>query len=175
MPSGPGWFWARVSAMNRWPTGTSSPLPAIPSGPRVTSGSSSLRGTNTVAPLLTVWSTPWSKNWPKKVNSELYGGERPPSVVTLGMKRVWWDGTHPSGTAATAGVPRVPGGPSGAFGVAGTAATGSVVHGVTSPREFWERTGNFAAAIAAGLVEVWSTIRLLTVRGWESTTSPRVE
>ncbi len=34
------------------------------------------------------------------------------------------------------------------------------------------RTGNAAAATAAGFVEVWSSIRLLTVRGWESKTKP---
>ena len=39
--SGPGWFWARVSTMKAWLAGTSSPVPALPSGPRVRSGSSS--------------------------------------------------------------------------------------------------------------------------------------
>src|SRR3954467_11914691 len=124
--------------MNRWPGGTSSPVFGLPSGPRVTSGSSAVRGTKTVPPLLTVWSTPWSKNWPKKVNSELYGGDRPTSVVTFGMKSVLWDGTQPAGMPVAGSVGSV----------------GSVVQGSTSPREFWERTGNFAAAIAAGLVEV---------------------
>src|SRR6476661_7383500 len=75
MPSGPGWFCARVRTMNAWLGGTSSPVFGLPSGPTVRSGSSAFRGTNTVPPLLTVWSTPWSKNWPKKVNSELYGGD----------------------------------------------------------------------------------------------------
>ena len=102
-PSGPGWFWARVSTMNAWLAGTSSPVPGLPSGPTVRSGSSALSGTKTVPPLLTVWSTPWSKNWPKKVNIELYGGERPTSVVTLGMNSVWCDGTQPTGTASTGG------------------------------------------------------------------------
>ena len=68
-PSGPGWFWARVSTMNRWSTGTkfgspdfgSSALPGMRSFPAI-SGSSSFRGTKTVPPLFTVWSTPWSKN-----------------------------------------------------------------------------------------------------------------
>ena len=36
----------------------------------------------------------------------------------------------------------------------------------------WVRTGMPAAAFAAGLVEVWSTIRLLTTRGSESNTFP---
>src|SRR3954464_11965491 len=90
MPSGPGWFFARVSAMNAGSVAgsTSSPVPGMPSGPRRISGSSSLRGTKTKAPLLTVWSTPWSKNWPKNVKSELNGGDRPTSVGTFGMKRV---------------------------------------------------------------------------------------
>ena len=35
-----------------------------------------------------------------------------------------------------------------------------------------ERTGNDAAATAAGLSDVWSTIRLLIVRGCESKTKP---
>ena len=95
-------------------------------------------------PLLTVWSTPWSKNWPKNVNSELYGGDRPTSVVTFGMNSVLCDGTQPAGTPATLGV----------------RGSGSVVHGNT-PGLPWVRTGNSAAATAAGLVEVWSTIRLL--------------
>src|SRR3954447_8566435 len=151
LPSGPGWFCARVSTMNRWPGGTSSPLPAIPSGPRVTSGSSSLRGTKTVPPLLTVWSTPWSKNWPKNVNSELYGGERPTSVVTFGMNSVLCSGTQ-SGGGSAVGAPQT-----------------------NTPVLFCVRTGNPAAATAAGLVEVWSTMRLLIVRGCESTTSPLVE
>src|SRR4051812_4015002 len=124
--------------MNRWPAGTSSPVFGLPSGPRVTSGSSAFRGTKTVPPLLTVWSTPWSKNWPKKVNSELYGGERPTSVVTFGMKSVWCDGTQSTGTPATGGT---------------AVGSGSVVHGCT-PGLFWVRTGNPAAAMAAGLVEV---------------------
>ena len=110
----------------------------------------------TLAPLFTVWSTPWSKNWPKNVNIELYGGESPTSVVTFGMNRVLCEGTQPAGTPTTGGS---------AFG------SGSVVHG-TTPVAFWVRTGNWAAAIAAGLVEVWSTIRLLITRGWESTTLP---
>src|SRR3982751_2946155 len=82
---------------------------------------------------------------------ELYGGERPTSVVTLGMNSVSPVGTQPSGT------PPVPSG------------AGSVVQG-NFPGLRWVRTGKPAAAIAAGLVEVWSTIRLLTVRGSESKT-----
>src|ERR671927_989872 len=103
--------------MNAWLLGTSSPVLALPSGPSVRSGSSARRGTNTVPPLLNVWSTPWSKNWPKNVKSELYGGERPTSVVTFGMKSVLCDGVQPSGTPGVVTV----------F-VAGS-MTGSVVHG----------------------------------------------
>ena len=70
------------------PPGTSSPLPGMPSAPTVTNGSSALNGTNTVPLPLTVWSTPWSKNCPKNVNKLLNGGDRPTSVVTLGMNSV---------------------------------------------------------------------------------------
>src|SRR3954454_14974605 len=136
-PSGPGWFCARVSTMKRSEGGTSSPVLGLPSGPRVTSGSSALSGTTTVPPLLTVWSTPWSKNCPKKVNTELYGGERPTSVVTFGMKRVWCDGTQPAGTPTTGGV---------------AVGSGSVVHG-NSPGLPWVLTGKPAARTAAGLVD----------------------
>src|SRR5436305_2654858 len=136
--------------MKRCDGGTSSPVFGLPSGPSVISGSSGFNGTKTVAPLLTVWSTPWSKNCPKNVNSELYGGERPTSVVTFGMKSVWCEGTQPAGT------PSIP-----------LIGSGSVVHG-KRPGLCCDRTGNPAAAIAAGFVDVWSTIRLLIVRGWES-------
>src|SRR3954449_11044377 len=157
MPSGPGWFCARVSTMNCWwGSVTSSPVPALPSGPRVTSGSSLCSGTKTALPLLTVWSTPWSKNCPKNVNSELYGGDRPTSVVTFGMNSVLCDGTQFAGAACTGGT---------------ASGSGSVVHG-NRPGLPWVRTGNSAAATAAGLVDVWSTIRLLIVRGCESTTLP---
>ena len=107
-------------------------------------------------PPLTVWSMPWSKNWPNSVNIELYGGERPTSVVTLGMNSVSWDGVQSAGTAATGG---------------SASGSGSVVHG-TTPGLPWVLTGNPAAAMAAGLVEVWSTIRLLTTRGSVSKTLP---
>src|SRR3954452_22672239 len=153
LPSGPGWFCARVSTMNCWcGSVTSSLVFGLPSGPSVISGSSGLSGTKTALPLLTVWSTPWSKNCPKKVNIELYGGERPTSVVTFGMNSVLCDGTQPTGSP-----------PSPVLG------SGSVLHG-DSPGLPWDLTGNSAAAMAAGLVDVWSTIRLLIVRGWESTT-----
>ena len=141
--------------MNARLGGTSSPVLGLPSGPRVTSGSSALSGTKTVPPPLTVWSTPWSKNWPKKVNSELYGGERPTSVVTFGMNNVLCEGTQPAGMPTTSGGP----------------GSGSVVHGCR-PGLPWVRTGNSAAATAAGFVEVWSLIRLLITRGWESKTLP---
>src|SRR5262245_50877042 len=100
-------------------------LPGRPSGPTVYSGSSACNGTNTVPPLLTVWSTPWSKNWPKNVKIELYGGERPTSVVTLGMNRVLPVGTQPSGTPTTGG---------------SAVGSGSVVHG-NRPGLPWVRTG----------------------------------
>src|SRR3954453_7887098 len=156
--SGPGWFLPRVSNMNAWLAGTSSPVFALPSGPSVLSGSSALSGTKTVQPPLTVWSTPWSKNWPNSVNSELYGGERPTSVVTLGMNSVSWEGVQFSGTAATGG---------------DASGSGWVGHG-WDPGLPWVRTGNPAAAIAAGLVEVWSTTRLLITRGSVSKTFPEV-
>ena len=129
----------------------------MPSGPWVTSGSSALTGTKTVPlPPLVILSRPWSKNWPKIVNSELKGGDSPTSVVTLGMSRVWRSGTHPAGS------PSVPPG-----------VVGGVVQ-TTTPSLPWDRIGNPAAATAAGFVEVWSTIRLLIVRGSESTTDPVV-
>src|SRR4029077_14513943 len=109
----------------------------------------------TVPPLLTVWSTPWSKNWPKNVNHELNGGERPTSVVTFGMNSVLCAAVQPAGKPG--GLPPGP---------------GSVVHGVAEGGSPCVRTGNCAAATAAGFVDVWSTIRLLIVRGWESKTKP---
>ena len=115
MPSGPGWFWRAGEHHERLVRrGPRRRCPAMPSGPTVISGSSALSGTKTVPPLLTVWSTPWSKNWPKNVNSELYGGERPTSVVTFGMNSVLCDGTQPAGTPSTGGV---------------AVGSGSVVHG----------------------------------------------
>src|SRR4029077_12685815 len=50
--------------------------------------------------------------------------------------------------------------------------SGSVLHGTYRGAPGWARTGNPAAATAAGLVEVWSSIRLLITRGWESKTDP---
>src|SRR4051794_7620973 len=141
--------------MNAWLSGTSSPVLALPSGPRVRSGSSARSGTKTVPPLLNVWSTPWSKNWPKNVNHELNGGERPTSVVTFGMNSVLCAGVQLAGT---------PGGM--LFG------PGSVVHGVADAGFPWVRKGNAAAATAAGFVDVWSEIRLLITRGCESKTKP---
>src|SRR3954462_12561538 len=140
LPSGPGWFCARVSTMNCWcGSVTSSLVPGLPSGPSVISGSSGLSGTKTALPLLTVWSTPWSKNCPKKVNSELYGGERPTSVVTLGMNRVLGDGVQPAGTPSPGGT---------------ASPIGSVVQGTAVGVGSWVRTGCPEAATAAGLAEV---------------------
>ena len=105
-PSGPVTIVPRVRTMNRWLGGRSSPLPRMWSGPAI-SGSSALSGTNTVPlPPLVILSRPWSKNWPKIVNSELNGGERPTSVVTFGMSRVSCAGTQPTGAVATAGADR---------------------------------------------------------------------
>src|SRR3954447_7988959 len=55
----------------------------------------------------------------------------------------------------------------------GTQSTGTPgeVHGST-PTLPCVRTGKRAAAIAAGFVDVWSTIRLLITRGCESYTKP---
>src|SRR3954452_22259996 len=131
-------------------TGVEGSSTRIWSGPAMR-GSSARSGTKTAPPLLTVWSTPWSKNWPKNVNSELYGGERPTSVVTFGMNSVWCEGVQPGGSAITGG---------------SAVGFGSVVHGLT-PSFPWERTGTPAAATAAGLVEVWSTIRFEITRGCE--------
>src|ERR687885_89528 len=157
-PSGPGLSLARVSTMNAWLAGTSSPVFGLPSGPSVRRGSSARSGTNTVPPALNVWSTPWSKNCPKNVNSELYGGERPTSVVTFGMKSVLCDGVQPAGS---------PG-----IGSGTAVGSGSVVHGTELAVGSWLRTGLPAAATAAGFVDVWSTMRLLATRGVESKTSP---
>ena len=78
----------RVSTMNRSPR----QLVAVAGDvvrAAATSGSSSFSGTKTVPlPPLVILSRPWSKNWPKIVNSELNGGDRPTSVVTFGMNSV---------------------------------------------------------------------------------------
>src|SRR4051795_7906715 len=103
-PSGPAATWARVRTMNAWLAGTWSGVLGSPSGPSVRSGSSAFSGTTTLAPLLTVWSTPWSKNWPKKVNIELNGGDRPTSVVTFGMNSVLCAGVQPAGTPGVVAV-----------------------------------------------------------------------
>src|SRR3954447_25088962 len=117
----------------------------------------------TIEPLLTVWSTPWSKNCPKKVKIELYGGDRPTSVVTFGMKSVLCCGVQPAGTPGVVG---------------GVVRSGSVVQGkVSGPAGVppCVRTGKQAAWTADGFVEVWSTIRLETVRGFASMTEPFFE
>ena len=73
------------------------------------------------------------------------------------MSNVWCDGVQPAGTPATRGT---------------ASSWGSVVHGTAVAVPIWARTGCAAAARAAGLVEVWSTIRLLAMRGCASTTEP---
>src|SRR3979409_1929511 len=72
------------------------------------------------------------------------------------MKSVWCEGTQPTGTPTTGGI---------------AVGSGSVVHGCT-PGARCVRTGNSAAAIAAGLVDVWSTIRFEISRGCVSKTKP---
>src|SRR4051812_15115696 len=149
--SGPGWFCALVSGMKRWLGGTksrspgwgSSAVPAMPSDPMM-SGSSAFSGTITVAPLFTVWSTPWSKNWPKKVKIELYGGDSPTSVVTFGMNRVWPDGTQPAGAPSTGGL----------AGGAGAVGPG------WAPGVAWVRPGEPAAPVAGRVVEGVATVRV---------------
>jgi hypothetical protein len=85
--------------MKRWDGGRSSALPAMRSFPAM-SGSSAFSGTKTVPPAFAVESRPWSKNCPKSVNHELYGGESPTSVVTFGMNSVLPVGVHPVGFPA---------------------------------------------------------------------------
>src|SRR3954467_9877934 len=109
------WLGGRLSALSSF--AVAGLVAGIGSGPAM-GGSAAFSGTNTAAPLLTVWSTPWSKNWPKNVNSELYGGERPTSVVTFGMKSVLWEGTQSAGTPTTGG---------------SAVGSGSVVQGTTPP------------------------------------------
>ena len=156
-PSGPGWFWARVSTMNRSAERVTvvAALPAMRSGPAI-SGSSALSGTKTVPPLLTVWSTPWSKNWPKSVNMRVVRRREPDVGGDVGDEQ----GLVRGHAARRNAVDR-----------RRRQRVGSVVQGNT-PGLPCVRTGNPAAATAAGLVEVWSTIRLLIVRGWESKTLP---
>src|SRR4051794_59771 len=72
------------------------------------------------------------------------------------MNSVLCDGTQFAGEPSTGGT---------------ASGSGSIAHGKT-PGLPWVRTGNPAAAIAAGLVEVWSTIRVLMTRGWVSKTKP---
>jgi len=76
--------------------------------------------------------------------------------VTFGMNSVSWDGVQSVGTAATGG---------------SASGSGSVVQG-TTPGLPCVRSGNPAAAMAAGLVDVWSTIKLLITRGSLSKTLP---
>src|SRR5690242_3074847 len=70
------------------------------------------------------------------------------------MNSVWCEGTQPAGEPTTGGM---------------AVGSGSMVHGC-NPGLPWVRIGNSAAATAAGLVDVWSTIRLLITRGWVSNT-----
>ena len=71
------------------------------------------------------------------------------------MKSVSWDGVQLAGTALTGG---------------STVSSGSWC--TAGRRGCRVLTGNPAAAMAAGLVDVWSTTRLLTTRGSVSKTLP---
>ena len=153
---GPGWFCARVSTMNRWFGGTSSPVfglavraegdQRVVGLQRHEDGAAALHGlVDTVV--------------------EELAEEGEQRVVRRRQADVGGDVRDEQRL------------------VRRHAAAGNAVDrrdgrrvGVGRAREHpglpWVRTGNAAAAIAAGLVEVWSTIRLLTVRGCESTTKP---
>ena len=75
-PSSPGWLVARVRLMKF--------VRAVGDGSY--SGSSGWSGTSTVPlPPLPTRSSPWSKNWPKIVNQELNGADRPSSGDTFEM------------------------------------------------------------------------------------------
>ncbi|MNM81929.1 hypothetical protein D3C81_939460 [compost metagenome] len=122
--------------------------------PGTNNGSSGCSGMNTVPePPLVTRSRPWSKNWPKKVIHWLKGAVRPASGLTFGSKKV--SNVEPS--------VRVP-----VTTCAPALRTSSTVPRMPS------RPGSKVAATAAGLLAVWSTIRLLMVRGCESITRPLV-
>src|SRR4051794_18853624 len=73
------------------------------------------------------------------------------------MKRVWCADVQPSGVAGSMS--------------SGGSEPGTVSHG-KMPSAPCVRTGKPAAATAAGLLDVWSTIKLLTTRGCVSKTRP---
>ena len=105
-------------------------------------------------PLLTVWSTPWSKNWPKNVNQRVVRRREADVGGHVGDEERLV--RRHAGRAPVVRVRR------------------RVRVRSCTARPAWPcvRTGKLAAATAAGFVEVWSTIRLLMVRGCESTTLP---
>ncbi len=113
-------------------------------------------GTKTVPPPLTVWSRPWSKNWPKNVKSELKGGEKPLSVLMLGIGNVWWVGCIRPAPPDRRVRQRV--------------GIGRARHVVRCSRLGAHREPR--RRHRSRVVAVWSTIRLLTTRGWESKTFP---
>ena len=74
MPSGPGCIVARAMTMKLFGL------------PGTNSGSSGCSGMITFPlPPLFTRSSPWSKNWPKKVNIRLNGADRPKLGVMFGM------------------------------------------------------------------------------------------
>ena len=155
-PSGPAWFWPRVSTMKRRCAGRRSSRVAedvVRTGDqrvigleRHEDGSAALDGlVHAVVEELA------------EEGEQRVVGRRQPDVG--GDVR---DEQRAVGRHAAAGAPATGGVASG---------SGSVVQG-TTPSLPWVRTGKPAAGTAAGLVDVWSTIRLLMVRGCESKTFP---
>ncbi|MCY1292204.1 hypothetical protein D9M69_471650 [compost metagenome] len=110
--------------------------------PATKRGSSGCSGMKMVPlPPLVTRSRPWSKNCPKKVIQALKGAVSPASGAVLGMKFTCWSSAVPNSPSRPGLVTRV---------------------APSVPA---------AAATAAGLLLVWSTIRLEIVRGSASTTS----
>ncbi|MCY1531625.1 hypothetical protein D9M68_668560 [compost metagenome] len=113
-------------------------------GAVLNSGSSGCSGMKIISVLLLLTrSSPWSKNWPKKVNHELKGAERPSSGVVFGISS------------------SVPGGMTTPWRSYRTPAASSV-----------PRPAATKALTAAGLLLVMSATRLLISRGSASTTFP---
>ena len=65
--------------------------------PGTNSGSSAFNGMTTEPPALGTRSSPWSKNWPKKVNIRLKGAPSPKFGVMFGMN------SDPVGSAGSCG------------------------------------------------------------------------
>ncbi|MNG03794.1 hypothetical protein D3C84_868890 [compost metagenome] len=131
-------------------------LVGLPSTKR---GSSDCSGMKTMSlPPLVTRSRPWSKNCPKKVIQALNGADRPASGAMFGMKKV----------GVSSAVPNSPSRPGLVTIWAPSLSTSSAVPRTPST------PGSKAAATAAGLSAVMSTIRLLMMRGWASITVPVV-